>query len=42
MDEKTLNLWRQIESYRRVNKAAGAGRSRLPGAPPRPARSEYR
>jgi hypothetical protein len=40
MDENTLNLWRQIESYRRVNKGAGPGRSRLPAAPPPPSISE--
>jgi len=32
MDEKTLNLWRQIENCRRRNKAAE--RSRLPTPPP--------
>jgi hypothetical protein len=40
MDEKTLNRWRQIESYRRVNKAAEAGRSRPPAAPSPPSISD--
>jgi len=37
MDDKTLNLWRQIESCRRRNKGQAAGRPKTPTAPPRPA-----
>jgi hypothetical protein len=37
MDDKTLNLWRQIEGYRRRSKALTSGRSKPETAPPRPA-----
>jgi hypothetical protein len=33
MDDKTLNLWRQIEGARRVGKRAGTARAK-PGALP--------
>ena len=35
MDEKTLNLWREIERYRRAGKAPAANRAKLPNTPPR-------
>jgi hypothetical protein len=33
MDEKSINLWRQIEGARRIGKRTAIGRSR-PGPPP--------
>jgi hypothetical protein len=33
MDEKSLNLWRQIEGARRIGKRTAVGRS-TPGPPP--------
>jgi hypothetical protein len=35
MDDKTLNLWRQIEGYRLRNKASAPDRSKPPAAPSR-------
>jgi hypothetical protein len=40
MDDKTINLWRQIESYRLRNKAPATRRSKPPAAPSRQARPE--
>ncbi len=37
MDDKTLNLWRQIESYRLSNKAPAMRGSKRPAAPERQA-----
>jgi hypothetical protein len=37
MDDKTLNLWRQIEGYRRRTGKQAAVRSKPETAPPRPA-----
>jgi hypothetical protein len=33
MDEKSINLWRQIEGARRIGKRTAIGRAR-PGPPP--------
>jgi hypothetical protein len=35
MDDKTLNLWRQIEGARRIGKRQTIERT-APGGPPRP------
>ena len=40
MDDKTLNLWRQIESYRLRNKTPAIRRSTPPAAPERQALPE--